>query len=311
MNKKIILVASVATALSLYLTNCKKKEADVDPIKKDEITIVDETAMALQSNDNSDVENHLSDAMSDINSYGNGNTFRLDESTCVGVNYANSTITATGGIRKKLTINFNSSNCKGYLRSGTANVTLTSGMKFSDVGATWNVSFDNYTVVKNGKTTIMNGNWTVTNNNGGYVGGTTEVTHNITGDVSVVFENGTSRSWTVSEYRVWAANAASLKIYGNGNYRGYNDVVRYGTNRNGITFYTRINGSSPVVISKINCSNVETLKYVSGSRIHTVEKEDGLIKRIESISLNESTCINTYSVTIEKKDKTVTRTVTF
>lgn len=310
MRKNIFLVAYISMATTIFLTNCKPNKVP-DPIPVVEISAADEASIALQSSDNSDIESNINEAMTDINSYGNGSSIREEENTCSGVSYSNVTINGSGGIRKKLTISFNSSTCRGFIRTGSAIVTLTGGNKFNDVGATWTVNLENYTVTKNGKTAVMNGIWNIVNVNGGYVGGASEVTHSMTGNVNVVFENGTNREWAMSENRVWAANGATLRIYGTANYNGFTDVIRYGKNRNGNNFYTRINFSSAVVIAKKNCSDIETIKYVSGTRIHVIEKDDVPIKRIENITLDEATCINTYTATIEKKDKKVSRIITF
>jgi hypothetical protein len=305
MKKKIVLISTVITSLMLTFSSCRKETA----IPTEELSEADIAAVEAQSNDNSDLEGNINSAIDDINAYSGGSNLRTETNTCSGVSY---TATVTGTGKKKIRIGFNGFSCRGLQRSGSAEVTLTgTTTAFNEVGATWTVSLIDYTVTRaNGQTATMNGTWNVTNVSGGYVGnGSTIVVHTVTGNVNVAFANSTSRSWTMNEKREWSADLNSLTISGIGSYGGNNDVVRYGTNRLGNAFVTRI--TSPIVFVKATCSGEETIKYSSGTRIHTVERERGTVTRTESISLNTSTCISTYTLKVEKNGKSKELTVNF
>jgi hypothetical protein len=158
----------------------------------------------------------------------------------------------TVGTNLQITLTYNGFNTgHSFSRTGTVVITRPLGTPWGNVGCAVTYQYENLAVTKisTGKTFTLNGTRTWTNVSGGRIidlghGGSSPVVHQITGSMQVTFENGTTRTWSISRQRSWSGtfpSALTVTVTGFGSAGGYNNLVEYGTNRNGEAFYTQIN----------------------------------------------------------------------
>ncbi len=163
------------------------------------------------------------------------------------------TVQDTLGVRS-VTINYNGSNCWGNrTRTGVVVISIPTGVYWKDAGAQVTLSIQNLKItrVRDNKSIVINGSKTLTNVSGGRLadlatlGG---ITHTITGNLVVTFDNGSQRSWNVSKQRVYSySNGVVITTTGtHTDSLGNSDVAEWGTNRFGVEFESLI--SQPKVI---------------------------------------------------------------
>jgi hypothetical protein len=144
-------------------------------------------------------------------------------------------------------------------------VQLVSGNKWSDVGAQLRITYTNLriTQISSGKSITLNGYHQLTNVTGGKAFVDASVVQTVRGEMQVSFDNATSRNWQVARKRVVNFNNGNydITISGDTTVLGMNNIVIWGTNRNGNEFYTQI--SQPIVFNS-TCPG----KPVSGVKIH-------------------------------------------
>jgi len=163
-----------------------------------------------------------------------------------------------------------------FLRTGTVIVKKLATTHWKDLGATvWITYIDlQITKISSGKTFTFNGFRTYVNVLGGLIRGlgTTQdsVKHQITGSMQITFEDNTSRTWNIRRTRTYTGTYPSqllLTVNGFGSDGGYNDLVEWGTNRNGETFYTQITSS---VVFRETCD----WDPCSGVKIHQIPSDN-------------------------------------
>jgi hypothetical protein len=120
---------------------------------------------------------------------------------------------------RTITITYNGANCSlDRTRTGSVIISWPEGQLWSTAGAVVTVQFDSLTITKvsNGKKTILNGTHTYTNVSGGSLaslainqGGS--ITHTITSsNMSITFDNGSQRTWSVDRQRVFTYNGGYI-----------------------------------------------------------------------------------------------------
>ena len=155
---------------------------------------------------------------------------------------------------RTITITYNGSNCWGNrTRTGVVVISIPAGIHWSDKGAAVTISIQNLKItrVRDGKSITLNGSKTITNVSGGLLVNLSSlgsITHTIAGNLSITFDNGKQRVWSVSKQRVFSYDNG-IVITTTGTHTdslGNNDVAEWGTNRFGVVFESLI--SAPKVI---------------------------------------------------------------
>jgi len=183
--------------------------------------------------------------------------------------------TANG--QRVITIVYDGTNCWGNrTRTGTITITMPKGQRWKDVGATATITVDKLTITRkrDSKTIVLNGTKTITNVSGGLLKDLSSlhtITHTITGNLKVDFENGTNRTWNVSKNRVFTYdNGVVITTTGTYSDGTDNNIAEWGTNRFNESFKTLI--SAPIVIRQ-DCD----FRLVSGQNTVITAKGTGVI----------------------------------
>jgi hypothetical protein len=280
MNKKIIITSLALAAMSgvLIFSSCSKKE-----------TLDSDTTAA---EDHTQVETHSNDIVNigEQASYGNMSTYKLTQSqgnmysTCATItSYAlNSTDNDT------LLVDFGTgcTGLDGRTRSGSLQYIYTAGLHYRDSGNVINVSSNNYVVDGNSihiiSKTIKNLGH-ITNSN---------LTWNISANMSVTKANGKTITWTTSKTKVLLAGErpnnqpidwaqAQIAIYGTAS----------GTTANGESFTANVAEGSWLV-RNFNCTGYRKC-FVAGELDFTPGS-----KPTRYINFGTGACDNLATVTI-------------
>jgi hypothetical protein len=136
-------------------------------------------------------------------------------------------------------------------RKGSVVISIAQGVHWSDAGAVVTVSFNNLAITRlsDSKTITLNGTHTYTNVSGGSLANinnnnSDSVIHTITSsNMSITFDNGTTRTWSVARKRIFLYNGPGTLIisqygtYTDGTLQG---VSEWGTDRYGNSFTAQI-----------------------------------------------------------------------
>jgi hypothetical protein len=161
----------------------------------------------------------------------------------------------TSGART-ITITYNGTNCAGSrTRSGTVTISIPNGVYWKQAGAAVTVNIKNLTITRllDNKVIVINGTKTYTNVSGGLLidlPNLTSITHTVTGSMSILFPNNTTRIWSEAKQRVWTYNDGYV-VTSTGTHTdslGNSNVAEYGTDRFGVSFESLI--SQPKVIAQ-------------------------------------------------------------
>ena len=159
---------------------------------------------------------------------------------------------------RKITITYDgTTSCNAsYSRTGTIVISMASGIKWKDQGATINVTYQNLKVKRtsDNKSITINGSHSITNASGGLLymlpfgSPTQSVTHTIGGSLTITFDDNSQRSWEVATRRVfkYENNGFVLTVTGNNSIGNTEGIAEWGTNRFGHEFTTAI--TQPLVI---------------------------------------------------------------
>lgn len=268
----MIYTGVLAIALTgIGLTSCQKDKLEKgtnDPSTLNEMT-ADELAVDEATNESmDDVEGVLG------GNGGNGNFKSTDF-----MPPCNSTLDSTENVNDTITIyiTYDGLSCNGRVyRTGQVEIRKRAGMPFSMEGASVNIRHINFTITKvaSGKSMTINSNKTFTNVTGGHIfmlghNGFDALVHRLQGTISITFDNGTTRTWSVARQRTYTGTRGNLllTVDGFGTSGDYTNLVTWGTNRHGEEFYTSINQS---VVFKQTCG----WDPVSGSKYHQIPSAD-------------------------------------
>jgi hypothetical protein len=266
----------IATTLSVVLFACRKSTNDTNntPSNSD---------LQTQSDDQSRVSNETDAAFNDVS------TAMTSQFTVTGSSAGRFGVTVDGGNQdtvksyicdatvtidtidnpRTITITYNGTNCNlTRTRTGKVVVSWTPGVAWRTAGAVVTVNFDSLKITRlsDAKSITLNGTHTYTNVSGGSLlsltsNAATPITHTIMStNMSVTFDNGTQRVWSVARQRVFSYNnglvITTTGLHTSGTLQG---ISEWGTNRFGNSFTTQI--VTPLVIS--NCNNF--FQVTSGS----------------------------------------------
>ncbi len=253
-------------ALLVVFTSCRKREqAEED----------DTPTISAQSNDAQTNDANTDDAYTDAdNSMSNSRTLAGTSTSSTTTYFWPCDATAdTSQIQQGIvTLTFNGSGCNGKNRTGQIKyqvVNYTNGVRWKDANAQLNVDFINYKVTRNGKNMTINGTHNIINVSGGLVtelsGDKPSIVRTVSSNnMYVVFDDNTTRQWSIAKRRTWDYNSGNLKFSVTAN--AANNISAWGTNRKGNEFSTKI--IYPVVLLK-NCG---WNKPVSGTIEHSVSE---------------------------------------
>jgi len=254
----MILVAAAALAL----TSCKKENINDGTANP--------ASMEQLSADENNVENIMNDAENDVSSVmsNNGNYKSTEFLPC------NATLDSLAVVNDTVTmyITYNGLNCNGTRnRTGKIEIKKKVGTHWEQAGATIIYKYINFTVtrVATGKSVTLNGTKTFVNVNGGHrwqVGTLiTSYIQRASGSMTASFDNGTSRTWNVARQLTYTGTPGQfvLTVDGFGSAGEFENLVVWGTNRQGEEFFTQITQS---VVHKQACD----WNPVSGIKIHQI-----------------------------------------
>jgi len=256
--------AAMLILASIAFTSCKKDKLEQGTN--------DPTALTQLTNDEKSIEDITNQAFQDVEgilSYDGGTYKSTERIIC------NATVDSTQVVNDTITIfiTYNGLTCNGRLnRTGQVEIRKQVGTHWAMPGASVNVRYINFTVtrVATGHFYTLNSNKTFTNVTGGGIfmlghNGFNTLVHRVSGDLNVVFDNGNSRIWHVARQRTYTGTqgALLLTIDGFGSSGDYNNLVTWGTNRNGEEFYTQINES---IVLRETCD----WDPVSGVKVHQI-----------------------------------------
>lgn len=252
------------------------------------------------SSDSRDTDDKISNALDKVNNEISGfvGGRKAFENEC-GI-----TVTTVSGSYKSFSIVFNQTQCTlAEKKSGTITVNLVSGNRYRDLGAKWEVMYENYTIEKDNKKLVLNGKHTVENLTGGLprlINSTkSTVSFLITSNnMKVKLDTLGEKTWNLSRKQSWEIDSTgilSFTLEGKGNADGYTNLVVWGVNRASEKFYTQI--TSPIIFT----SKCTLSRPSSGERKHTLVKaNNGNIIITDGFKYNSDGCANGYYITIER-----------
>ncbi|MBN8852309.1 MAG: hypothetical protein BGO55_01005 [Sphingobacteriales bacterium 50-39] len=175
-----------------------------------------------------------------------------------------------------LTITYNGNNCAvTRTRTGTVVVTWPAGQNWRNKGAVITVNIQNLKItrIRDGRSITINGTHIYTNVNGGSLidlalGKVSSVTHTVTSDnMSITFDNGTTRTWHVARMRVYSLSGQSILITQTGTHTDgtTTSISEWGVNRWGNAFENVI--TTPLTVDG-NCN-----WRLTGGAIETIRPE--------------------------------------
>jgi len=209
------------------------------------------------------------ESMYDVSNFLSGDDLKSTEMLPCGA-----TVDSTQIINDTITIfiTYDGYNCNGTrYRTGQVEIKKQVGMRWFQAGATVMVKHIDFTItrIRTGKSITINSNKTFQNVSGGIIRllghGVTSIVHRLWGSETVTFPDNTSRNWEVARQTTFTGVPGQLlmTIDGFGSSGEYNNLVVWGVNRNGETFYTRI--EQPIVHRQL-CD----MDPVSGIKVHQI-----------------------------------------
>jgi hypothetical protein len=252
MKARILTYAAIICAASLLIVSCNKNNDD------------DNKDYSTESTTHSDDQNRFA---SELDVAANDIVITLDNTAGFSGRGENIQVICDATIAvdtmsnpRTITITFNGTNCLGTrTRTGVIVVSMSQGVRWKDAGAQINVSFQNFKITRlaDNKSITINGIQTYTNVSGGLLinlASLNTITHTITSNnMTVTFDNNTSRYWQVARQRVFTYNGGNVMITVTGTHAqgGITGIAEWGTNRFGHPFTTAI--TQPLIF-KFDCS---------------------------------------------------------
>jgi hypothetical protein len=151
---------------------------------------------------------------------------------------------------RTLTITYNGNNCQlTRTRTGSITISMDKGVKWINQGAVVTVKFNNLKITRllDNKSITLNGTHTYTNVSGGSLlslisSSATPIVHTISStDMSITFDNGTQRTWSVARKRTYSySNGIVLTTTGTHTDGSTTGISEWGENRFGNAFTVQI-----------------------------------------------------------------------
>ena len=251
-------------ALVLSFTSCKKDKLDKGT--------ADPTSLQQLAADENNVEGVMNNAESDVTTVMANSGLKSGWAPC------NATLDSVGVANDTITmyITYNGLNCAGNrTRTGKIEIQKKVGTHWEVAGTSIIYKYINYkeTKVSNGKSITLNGSKTFTNVSGGHrwqVGTLiNSYVERVSGAMEASLDNGENRTWNVARQITFTGTPTQFifTIDGFGSAANYQNLVEWGTNRNGEEFYTQITQS---VVCKQTCD----WNPVSGIKVHQIPSDN-------------------------------------
>lgn len=262
MKSKLIFLSSSVLSLALIFTSCQK-----DADKKEDVAAEAPVHSDDQSRVDAEVDAIANDADIALEATGTFSGRVTDVQSII----CNATITIDSVSNpRKITVVYAGASCIGNTtRTGTVVISMAQGVKWKNAGAAATITFQNLKItrVSDNKSITINGSKTYTNVSGGLLKNLVTVNpqiHAITSNnLSVTFDNGTQRTWSVAKQRTFTySNGVVVSATGTHSENGINNIAEWGINRFGRAFTTSV--TSPIVI-KQDCN----FRITSGALLHT------------------------------------------
>lgn len=248
--KTIIYTGLLTLALTgMLFTGCKKD----DTTTKTETTD-DSAELQQDGNDNAMVQSNDDKALDDANAAMDATTLSGKTEGVGSFTVCDASLT-TDTTAKKVTITYSEANScpsSNVKRSGTITLQLTGANRWKDEGAVLTMKFINYKVTRKSDTASVtyNGTRTITNVHGGTIftlATSTPIVHKIRAiDMSITFDNGTTRTWSSARERTITYNSGIVTVTAKGDttLSGTPNTEFWGTNRNGKSFTSTLTSFS-------------------------------------------------------------------
>jgi len=234
-------------------TDLQTQSDDQDQVSSEDEAITNDVNTALYS--------QASIAGNDAISQGSGQTTTLGTEQTNGAGQPITGIICDATIvvdkdsdPRTITITYNGQECWGHrTRQGVVVISIPANEHWADKGATVSISIQNLKItrLRDKKSITINGTKSITNQSGGLLVNLATlgtITHTIAGDLSITFDSGKQRVWSVSKQRVFSYDNG-IVITTTGTHTdslGNTNVAEWGTNRFGVGFESLI--SQPKVI---------------------------------------------------------------
>ena len=256
--------ALLIVVTGLAFTGCKKD--------KNSDSSTDTSSLQKLATDENQVQNASDEAINDVNAFLSGGSLKSTESVP-----CHATVDSTSIVNDTITyhITYNGLNCSGTrLRTGQVEIKKKVGTHWYQAGATVIIKHINFTITKvaTGKTITLNGTKTHQNVTGGLLwqlgNGVTSIVHKTWGLETVTFTDNTTRIWNIARQKTYTGTTGQyiLTLDGFGSTGSYNNLVVWGTNRQGEDFYTQITQS---VVLRQTCD----WDPCSGIKIHQIPSD--------------------------------------
>ena len=274
MKKTFIKSSVVALSLGLMLASCAKKKDSTSSSPTPDNTSQQSTTAGDQSNVSAESDQALNDAQVVIS--GSPSNARI---AVGGSIIAGAAIDSSNSASGKFIITYTGPNGDGSrIRTGVITVQRSvAGPKWSFPNSVLTLTFTNYKVTRKatGKSIILNGTHTITNVSSGtytyanlYANNNDTIKHKVRGDMTLTFDDGTTRHWWIARHRVTSCKSTvyTVAISGDTSMAGYGDpnhniVEAWGINRSGENFYGEI--TSPITYNT-TCGS----EPISGVYVH-------------------------------------------
>lgn len=239
-----VLALSVAIGSVITLNSCKKNNSTV---ADDSVSAKDNTSISNAVNASTD---DAASAAGQVQSF-SGKT----EGWWLGAVFCGVSVVDSGTAGNRLiTITYDSTTtCNGIIRSGTITVQNASGIAWKEANSIITVTYNNLKITdpNTGSSYTLSGHNTLTKETAGLAWqvlyGTapanTTVTRRNQGDLTVTFDDGSARTWTVDRTRSWSNVGGPIAVTVSAEASGNIDVT--GTNRYGLPFTNAI--TTPIV----------------------------------------------------------------
>ncbi|MFT3680916.1 MAG: hypothetical protein QM791_11625 [Ferruginibacter sp.] len=249
----------------LFLTSCKKEKTGGTD------TETDATEVSAQADDQEQFAAETDDVTNDVNASieNKGGTYTgRPLGDLLPVRCDVNIVFDTASAAKTITLTYNG-NCLGdRTRTGVVVVSFANNFRWNDAGASFTVNYQNLKITRkrDNKSITINGTITHTNVTGGLLrnlSGLSSIVHEVKSDgISVIFNNGTARTWKIAKRRTFTYdNGIVISVKGIG--AAGNGVAEWGVNRFGTDFTTSILAD---LVIKQSCE----FRLVSGKVKHTV-----------------------------------------
>ena len=253
---RLLLIFFLAVAVT---TACKKDEPE-------EIQPDSSPVQQLSMDDNS-VEGNFDEAFTDVSMVLVGNKYKLDIP-------CGATLDSVVEVNNKIIyyLSYDGLNClETRYRTGKMQIKIKKNDTWLDKNTKIDVDFINYEVtnVFNNNTMVINGTADYTNISGGIPAllgsGINTVIYRINAGIDITFNGNPPRDWNLHKMMVYSGSPGNLQlaVNGFGNQQGQNNLMSWGTDRNGRKFFIRVDESIVFrqVCQWLPCSGIQQYNY--------------------------------------------------